>query len=623
MNGPAGDLLARALAHHRAGRLAAADVIYQHILAVDPGHADALRLAALVAHETGDQARAFTLVNRAVDQRPDADAYYARGVVRRERDPDGAAVDFRQAISSNPQHSQALAQLGLLMLAREAWDDAAAVLERAVTTDATAAPVFVNLAIARYRQRRIDDAIACYERALALDPSLDIAANNLATILEEIGRAEEAVGIWRRIERRLGDPILAGNLITALNLVPGDLEELERTARGWAERFAEPLPRLPARPAADPERRLRIGYVGGDGLRRHTLAMTYLPLIEAHDRSSFDIVAYSDLAPEHGDDVTARIAAAVSLWRPVRGLSDEALAHQIRADEIDILVDGIGHAAGSRLLAAARRPAPIQIHFPPMTTTGMSAIDYVIGDEHLLPDGTDRFFSEELWRLDCGFLYDPLVNVPAPAEPPALRNGFITFGSFNRIAKIGPAAIGAWSRVLDAVPRSRLIIKSSAGLVPRAIADYQAAFADAGIPGQRLEFRGRTADHFEHLRHFNDIDIALDTLPFCGVLTTCAASMMGVPVVTWAGTRILERYGATILHAIGAADGVAHDLGEYVAKAVALANNPEELRRRRATLPARMAASPLCDGRAFARALESAYRAMWRRACSRATASPH
>ncbi len=616
MTGGSADLFARALAHHREGRLAAADAIYQHILAVSPDDADVLRLSAMIAHDSGDSSRALALLGRAIDVRPDANAYFSRGVVRRQSDPDGALADFRQAVAVEPQHSQALAQLGLLLLERSAWDEAADVLAAAVAIKPVAY-VLANLGIARYRQGRLDEAIACYEQAIDLDPSLAIAHNNLATALQEAGRADEAAALWRQLEPSLTDPVLAANGLTALNLVPGTLLEFDRAARAWAGRFAEGLPRLPPRTATDPERRLRIGYLCGDGLRRHTLAMTYLPLFEAHDRTRFDIVAYSDLPPERGDDITARLASAVSLWRPTYRASDEALANQIRSDEIDILVDGIGLAAGSRLLAAARRPAPIQIHFPPMSTTGMSAIDYVIGDWQLLPAGVDRFFIERLWRLDCGFLYHPLVDPPPPvAPPPMLRNGYVTFGSFNRIAKIGSTAIQAWARVLQAVPNSRLIIKSSLGLTPASIGRYQAAFADAGIASTRIEFRGRTPSDVEHLQQFADIDVALDTLPFGGVLTTCAASLMGVPVVTWAGTRVLERYGATILETIGMGEGIARDVDDYVAKAVSLAGDARRLARLRDDLRRQLQTSRLCNGAAFARSIEDAYREMWRQRCT-------
>jgi predicted O-linked N-acetylglucosamine transferase (SPINDLY family) len=212
-------------------------------------------------------------------------------------------------------------------------------------------------------------------------------------------------------------------------------------------------------------------------------------------------------------------------------------------------------------------------------------------------------------------LYHPLVDLPPLAPPPAIRNGYITFGSFNRIAKIGRTAIAAWARVLQAVPRSRLIIKSSVGLSPDAAVRYQTAFREYGISADRLEFRGRVSGDVDHFRQFNDIDIALDTLPFCGVLTTCAASAMGVPVVTCAGARILERYGAAILGAIGFDEGVATGVDDYVAKAISLASDPGRLAALRRALRDQLLASPVCDAPAFAHSVESAYRAMWRRWC--------
>lgn len=610
-------LIERALAHQRRGEIAAADAIYRHVLEVNPSNTDALHYAGLIAHHGKDYARALDLLTRAVGLRPDfADAYYGRGLTRLEMgERDAAADDFQHAITQDPRHARAHMRLGLLMLDRNDLENAARSLEQATAAEPDSATAAVNLGIVRQRQGRLDDAVRHYERAIEIEPGLEIAHNNLAVALQELGRAEDALAIWHRIESELADPVLAANFLTGLNLVPGTLGEFDAAARRWAARFAEPLTHASPRPSADPDRRLRIGYIAADGLRRHTLAMTYMPLFEAHDRTQVDVIVYSDLSPAQADDITRRSMAGASLWQSVGGLSHEALAAQIRSDRIDVLVDGIGFAAGSRLQAVARRPAPIQVHFPPMSTTGMSAIDYVIGDERLVPRSNEPFFIEKIWRLDCGFLYHPLIDLPPLAPPPAIRNGYITFGSFNRIAKIGRTAVATWARVLQAVAGSRLIIKSSVGLSPDAIIRYQAAFREHGISAERIEFRGRVAGDVDHFRQFNDIDVALDTLPFCGVLTTCAASAMGVPVVTSAGTRILERYGTAILGAIGFNEGVATDVDDYVAKAIALASDPAQLAVLRPALRDQLLASPLCDAPAFAHSLESAYRAMWQHWC--------
>ncbi len=620
MTAPFSALLGRAFKLLKEGQPAAADVICQHVLSQAPDNADALYLSGVAAHAAADHARAFEAMDRAIRARPGfADAYCGRGIAERHlgRDQD-AIADFRQALSLDPVHVQANFHLGLSLLEQGTLDEAAGQFLRALEHDPNLAVAIANLGLVRHRQGRLDEAVGHYTRAIALQPSLEIAHNDLAAALQELGRAEDALEILRRAQSRVADPMIGANMLTCLNLVPGDPGAALQAARQWAERFAEPLVQTATLRAPDPERRLRVGYVAADGLRRHTLAMTYLPLFEAHDPGQVEVVAYSDLTARNEDDVTRRLKAAVPVWRSTAGLDDAAFADVVRADGIDILVDGIGFAAGSRLLAMARRPAPIQIHFPPMSTTGMTAVDYIVGDARLLPPGTDEFFSERLWRLPCGFLFSPLDDLPDLSPPPALRNGYVTFGSFNRIAKIGSEAIAAWSAVLVAVPDSRLIVKSSAGVSPDAVARLRRLFAESGVAGDRLEFRGRTPDDTEHLRQFNDIDVALDTLPFGGVLTTCTALAMGVPVVTWAGARILERYGAAMLGAIGFEESIASDRESYVRRACALAADRQRLAILKPELRRRLLDSPLCDAPGFARSLEGAYRAMWRERCGTA-----
>jgi protein O-GlcNAc transferase len=612
------NLLGRAVGLVRGGDPGAADAICQHVLAVDPGNAVAMYVAGLVAHERRDHERSLDMMNRAIAARPDfADAFCGRGIARRHLRPSQAALDdFERAIALDPMQAQAHFYIGLALLEQNALSAAAEKFETALGCEPAMAIALANLGFVRHRQGQLDEAVAIYRRALDLDPSQTATRNNLAGALQDLGRAAEALEILRRLDADTADPMVGANVLTCLNLVPGNPQDFYTAAKHWATRFAEPLAKAPPQRRRDPERRLRIGYVAAHGLCRHTLAMTYLPLFAAHDPAAVEVFAYSDLSEAREDDVSARVKAAVAAWRHTGLLDDAALADQIAADDIDILVDGIGFAAGSRLLAAARRPAPVQVHFPAMSTTGMSAFDYVIGDEMLLPKTVDAAFAEGLWRLACGFLYQPLDQLPALAPPPVQQNGFITFGSFNRVAKVGPEAVALWAMVLNAVPSSRLVIKSAVGICAETYRRYRGMFAEHGVAQDRIELLASSRRDADELQSFNGIDIALDTAPFGGVLTTCAALGMGVPVVSWAGTRILERYGAAILTAAGFVDGIATDFETYVARAAQLANSPDRLTTLRPQLRDGLFGSSLCDGPAFARSIERAYRTMWRRWCA-------
>lgn len=622
MNIPYGNLLGRALNLLRKGDRGTAETICQHVLDVDPRNSTALYLAGVIAHDRHDYQRSLDLMERALQARPDFDdALCGRGVARRHLGQGELAdADFQRTLELNPQHAQALYQLGLALLERSNVEEAERHFELALAADPNLAPAIANLGFIRHRQQRLDDAVRLYSRALELQPSLGVARNNLAGALQELGRASEALALLQRLDATNTDPVVGMNLLTCLNLVAGKPAASLEAARSWAQRFADPLPPVAGQRSTEINRRLRIGYIAGSGLARHTLAMTYLPLMEAHDRDAFEIIAYSDLPAEREDDVSRRAQAAVSAWRRTGALDDAALAELIAADRIDIAVDGNGFAAGSRLLALARRPAPLQLHFPAMATTGMAAIDYIVGDARVIPPGMDRWFSEKVWRLPCAYLYRPLDDLPDVGPAPAIRNGYVTFGSFNRIAKVSPEAVAAWAAVLQAVPRSRLVIKSTVGLSADAIRRYEGLFQSRGVAAERLEFRDRTRDEVGHLRQFNDIDIGLDTLPFGGVVTTFGALAMGVPVVTLCGARILDRYGAMILETVGLAAGIADDIDAYVARAKMLADDTAKLNDLRQTLRARLLQSPLCNATTFARSLEEAYREMWQRRRSAAQA---
>jgi predicted O-linked N-acetylglucosamine transferase (SPINDLY family) len=248
-------------------------------------------------------------------------------------------------------------------------------------------------------------------------------------------------------------------------------------------------------------------------------------------------------------------------------------------------------------------------------TTGMAAMDYRLTDEWADPPGvTDAFYTEKLVRLPrCFFCYRPSGGAPPVNPPPALARGFVTFGSFNNFAKVTPRVLAAWAALLQAVPRSRLVIVADDSRLLRD--DLARTFAGHGIASDRYEHAARRprTDFLELIRQ---VDIALDPFPFNGHTTTCDALWQGVPVVTLAGRTYASRFGSSAHATLGLHELVAESADEYVAIAARLAGDVARLTELRATLRARMASSPLVDFSGFTRNLEAAYRRMWTTWCA-------
>jgi predicted O-linked N-acetylglucosamine transferase (SPINDLY family) len=358
---------------------------------------------------------------------------------------------------------------------------------------------------------------------------------------------------------------------------------------------------------------LKIGYVSPD-FRDHVVGLNLLPLFREHDRDRFEIIAYSNVL--RPDATTERFQRYAAVWHNIRQLSDEALAEQIRADRIDILFDLAGHTARNRLLVFARKPAPVQITWAGYVgTTGLAAMDYLLADRHEVPPGAERYYRERVLRMPDGYVcYDPPAYAPPVGPLPALGRGRATFGCFNNPAKITPQVIEAWAGILRRLPGARLVLKFKGWSDPCVARRFTAMFAAEGIEPQRLEMLGHSP-HVELLAEYGRIDLALDSFPYSGGLTTCEALWMGVPVITCPGETFASRHSLSHLSTVGLTETIASDWDEYVELAVALAGDLPRLAALRAGLRERMAASPLMDAPRFARNIEAAYRAMWRRWC--------
>lgn len=284
---------------------------------------------------------------------------------------------------------------------------------------------------------------------------------------------------------------------------------------------------------------------------------------------------------------------------------------------MDILVDLDGHSPTGRPRLFARKPAPVQVEWLDyFDTSGLATMDYILTDPYTTPADSPQRFSETPYRLPhTRFCYTPPEYVPPVAGPPCLTGRPFTFGSFNRQDKLNPTLLARWAEILLAAPGSRLLLKNRALEAAAVRASVLESFGKAGIGPDRLLLRG-PSPHADMLAEYAEVDVALDTFPYNGGLTSCECLWMGVPIVALEAERMIGRQTAAMLRLLGLDDWVADSPADYVRLAVAKSREPAALAPLRAGLRERMAASPLCDAGRFAVDLETAYRTMWRRHCA-------
>ena len=541
--------------------------------------------------------------------RTSSDIIQQAHVLHAQKRFDEAALLCRKLLEREPYNVAALQLLGHIAHERGQFEEALAQFRKAANLQPGNPALVYGMTAALHALNRLEEAAQACSRVIQLRPDYANAYMNLGTLLSQMGMQQEAIVTFRRaIQLQPNDPYAHSNLLYALFFIDGiDPTELYQQHVAWAQRHAEPLGKSLTSPANDrsPDRPLRLGFVSGD-LREHSVVYFLEPLLESFDRSRFHVTCYS--ATTHTDSFTVRLKTKIDTWRDIATIDDLEAARLVRDDRIDILIDLSGHSGNHRLLLFARRPAPVQITWLGYPgTTGMRAMDYRITDAIADPVGsTEAFGAEKLLRLPtCAWCYRPDDRAPQPDRIPG---GPITFGSFNRVAKITPRMIELWSRILSAVPSSRLLIKSEGLHEPAAQKRFLTLFEKRHIAPDRIELLGRVASAAEHLALYNRIDIALDTFPYNGTTTTCEALWMGVPVVTLAGTAHVSRVGASLLTQVGLQDQVAASDDGYVRAATNLAADSHRLAELHQNLRQRMRAGPLMDSRRFAREFEAALR---------------
>jgi predicted O-linked N-acetylglucosamine transferase (SPINDLY family) len=608
------------IAYGVSGSLAEAENALRGALSVAPTFVPALHQLGIVLADLGRFDEAFGVLSQAISAEPKSFALrytLVRALVRARRATE-ARTQFDAAIGFAPRAAEQCSRFAAELEQAGELRHAEALARRSTELAPALAAGFV--ALGRIQARLADDAAAVgsFERAAELEPEL------LPSFVEELGTSWLKLGCLERAvacrERALAlAPDLPETASALLFLAPFragvSSDEILTSALRYNERYARPrhARRAPHPHDRAPERRLRVGYVSPN-FRDHVQRLFVLPVFRHHDRSAVELVCYSSV--KRPDSWTARLRATADAWHDVSRFDDAELSDKIRSDRIDVLVDLTLHMPGSRLLAFAERPAPVQIQWLAYPgTTGVDGIDYRITDPLLDPPEAPLPYSERSLRVSQSFwCYDPGSEDPPVTAPPAIEAGFVTFGCLNNFAKVNHDTLTRWARVCVEVPDARLVLLAPAG---RAREFATGILGAHGVGAERIEFLERLGRD-DYLATYRRIDIALDCLPYNGHTTTLDAFWMGVPVVTEIGTTIVGRAGMSMARHLGLDELVARDADEFVRIAVDLARAPRRLAALRRELRERLRRSPLMDAAGFTRELERAYRTAWREFCANA-----
>jgi predicted O-linked N-acetylglucosamine transferase (SPINDLY family) len=592
--------------------------------------------------------------DRAIQLKPDyADAYFHRGTVQLLlRRNDEANRSFDRALSFQPRHLHAIAGKGLVSLELRHSDTALAALNTALAIKPDFAEILTYRGRVHQQMGQLALADADFDAAIAIDPVMESAWRCKAAVKLLLGDTASAIAACMKALE--GDPASEINIallgscyarqgdiatavehfnralaikpdyeeailkkIFALDFAPdADFAVHQAARRAWWDAIGAKINKTKRRelrrPVPDSNKRIVVGYVSSD-FRSHSAALGFMPVLRNHDRGQFQIICYS-CSPMR-DVITEECQSLADHWVDASQFSDDELADQIQSDGVDILIDLSGHTGGNRLTVFAQKPAPIQVTaLGNGTGTGLQTMDYLLADPVTVPNAVRPLFAEKIYDLPCVITTEALVD-QQPSTLPMLRNGYVTFGVFNRIDKISEDALILWSKLLQQVTGSIIVIKNVAlddsflrdGLIGRFVAQ--------GVSPDRIRCLGSTL-RSEHLAELANIDISLDPFPQNGGVSTWESLQAGVPVVTKLGIGATSRLGGAIVKAVGLDDWVAEDDDGYNAIARTFASMAPHLEALRAGLPARVAACAAGNGAIYTRRVEEGYRQFWRDYCA-------
>jgi predicted O-linked N-acetylglucosamine transferase (SPINDLY family) len=606
--------LNRGIALHKLNRFEDALAAFAAALSINPRRAETYDNLGqtLAALDRLDEAIASYNAALALNPR-NAVTFFNRGNALADRGRSVDALDsYNSAIKLNPRFAEAYNNRGNALQGLRRLDEAFDSCNTAIQLNPQFAAAHNNLANIVRELGRLDEALENCSRAIQLDPRFAEAHSNRADTLAELGYLVESEATYRialSINPHLTHTY--SNLIFNMNYRDDVTAE---SIKSEAHRFGELVSSLRTHRYAEWRRqraptKLRVGFVSGD-LRNHPVGYFTEEIFRRLAQSGVELFAYSTIGAE--DALTTRIKGLFSKWETLVGLSDRSAAAKIYDDDLHILVDLSGHTGLNRLPVFAYKPAPIQVSWLGYCgTTGVTEMDYLLGDPIVTPERDESHFCEKIWRLpDTYWCFSPPKEPVATGPLPALQNGSITFGCFNNLKKVNPGVISVWSRILRAIPESKLFMKAkqlSNETIRNAII---AQFAAHGVSPERLVLEGHSS-RSDYLQAYNKVDIALDTFPYPGGATSLEGLWMGVPFITMKGDRFYSHNGETIAANAGLPDWIADDEQGYIRKAIEVSARPGELASLRQGLRERTLVSALFDAHRFSAQFEMALWEMW------------
>jgi predicted O-linked N-acetylglucosamine transferase (SPINDLY family) len=634
----------------QSSRTGEAERCFRRVAELAPADADALFHLGSIADEQGRSAEAAAVFRRALAVAPDHPFLWLHlGIAcRKLGDLDAAAAAYRRALELRPDDAEAHSNFGNLLQEEGRAEEAIAHYREAVRVEPGFALAWNNLGSALVRTRDLEAAARSLARAVELQPDFADAQFNLGNVHSLSGERDRAVRCFTAAhERRPEHPAYSGSLLLEMQQICdwSRFDELcERQRRAPLERPDEPISpfgllsipstraeqlqcarnyatavsrrverdrrRLDFRFACGPRERLRIGYLSAD-FHEHATAHWTAELFELHDRSRFEVIAYS-YGPDDGSAMRARLKRAFDGFVDVMPMSYADAAAAIHADGVDILVELKGYTQHARTEIAAMRPAPIQVSFVGYPATmGADFIDYLVADRWVAPPEHAADYSEKLVYMPGSYQVNDRKRAVAE-RPPRARLGLpehaFVFCSFNQTYKILPEAFAVWMRLLAQRPDSVLWLLETN---PWATQNLRREAESRGVDAARLLF-APVLPHAEHLARMGAADLLLDTWPYNAHTISSDALWVGLPVLTWPGETFAARVAAGQLSALGVPELIAGSRAQYEALALELARSPGKLASVRRKVLAQRDKGLLFDTSGFTRHLEAAYEEMWR-----------